>query len=62
MCFSDRQPGDAGPRRVRQDELRTAFSDGWAVTSIEADTFDINRGVPFPESQVQAWRATIQRA
>jgi SAM-dependent methyltransferase len=62
MCFSDRQPGDAGPRRVRQDELRAAFSDGWAVTSIEADTFDINRGDPFPEPQVQAWRATIQRA
>ena len=28
ICFSDRQPGDFGPRRVSQDELRAAFSDG----------------------------------
>src|SRR6202034_2801153 len=25
MCFSDRQPGTEGARRVRQDELRAAF-------------------------------------
>ena len=29
MCFSDRQRGNWGPRRVRADELRAAFSDGW---------------------------------
>jgi hypothetical protein len=28
LCFSDRQPGDMGPRRIRQDELREAFRDG----------------------------------
>src|SRR6201981_3500456 len=38
MCFSDRQPGTWGPRRVRADELRTAFSNGWTVESINADT------------------------
>jgi cyclopropane fatty-acyl-phospholipid synthase-like methyltransferase len=31
MCFSDRQPGDWGPRRVSQAELRAAFVDGYAV-------------------------------
>src|SRR5450432_1107977 len=36
MCFSDRQPGDFGPRRVRQDELRIAFGDGWRIASITA--------------------------
>src|ERR1700728_3340593 len=41
MCFSDRQPGTWGPHRVRADELRAAFSDGWIVESITADTFDI---------------------
>ena len=60
MCFSDRQPGDEGPRRVTQDELRAAFSDGWTVTSIEADTFDVNPGM-FPAAAVQAWLAVIQR-
>jgi SAM-dependent methyltransferase len=60
MCFSDRQPGTMGPRRVTQDELRTAFGDGWVVLSIEADTFEVNRGVF--ETTVQAWRAAIERA
>ena len=58
-CFSDRQPGDWGPRRVRQDELRAAFSDGWAVESIDADTFEVNPGMPTPT--VQAWLAVIRR-
>ena len=60
MCFSDRQPGDFGPRRVTQDELRAAFSDGWTVTSIEAASFDVNPGA-FPIPAAQAWLAAIQR-
>jgi SAM-dependent methyltransferase len=59
ICFSDRQPGDYGPRRVRQDELRAAFSDGWSVTGIAADTFEVNPGFPTPAAQ--AWLATIRR-
>ena len=42
LCFSDRQPGTFGPRRVRQDELRAAFSDGWTIADIEADAFELN--------------------
>jgi cyclopropane fatty-acyl-phospholipid synthase-like methyltransferase len=60
ICFSDRQPGDAGPRRVSQDELRAAFGDGWAVASIEAETFEVNRAV-FGISSAQAWLAAIER-
>jgi SAM-dependent methyltransferase len=45
LCFSDRQPGDFGPRRVRQEELRAAFSAGWTVLDIEADTFAVNGDV-----------------
>jgi len=60
MCFSDRQPGSWGPRRVSEDELRTAFSDGWEVISIEPGTFDIN---PVNGSTtVHAWLAAIRRA
>ncbi len=60
MCFSDRQPGDWGPRRVRADELRGAFRDGWAVESISADSFEINpiNGA----TQAQAWLAAIRRS
>jgi SAM-dependent methyltransferase len=60
MCFSDRQPGDAGPRRVSQDELRAAFGDGWAVTSIEAEAFEVNRSA-FDFTSAQAWLAVIER-
>src|SRR5947199_4012505 len=31
MCFSDRQPGDWGPRRVSQEEIRSSFARGWRV-------------------------------
>ena len=59
MCFSDRQPGDFGPRRIRQDELHAAFSDGWTVTDIAAAAFELNLG-PGPAT-AQAWLATIRR-
>jgi cyclopropane fatty-acyl-phospholipid synthase-like methyltransferase len=59
MCFSDRQPGDFGPRRVRQDELRAAFTDGWAVQSITANTFEI-RPVG-GTTRAQAWLAVFTR-
>jgi SAM-dependent methyltransferase len=59
MCFSDRQPGTWGPRRVSEDELRAAFDDGWAVESITAEVFELNpvEGA----TQVQAWLAVISR-
>jgi SAM-dependent methyltransferase len=60
-CFSDRQPGTCGPRRVSQDELRAAFGHGWAVVSIEAVAFELNRpGLDGPSAQ--AWLAVIERA
>ncbi len=59
MCFSDRQPGDFGPRRVHQDELRASFSDGWAVESITANRFEIN---PMRQTAyAQAWLAVFTR-
>jgi cyclopropane fatty-acyl-phospholipid synthase-like methyltransferase len=45
MCFSDRQPGDWGPRRVTEGELRAAFCSGWQIDSLTADRFDINPGL-----------------
>jgi SAM-dependent methyltransferase len=61
MCFSDRQPGTLGPRRVSQDELRAAFSDGWTIITIEADTFEVNRDT-FGVLTTQAWLATVERS
>ena len=59
MCFSDRQPAGFGPRRVSQDELRAAFSDGWTVIGIVAEAFEINPR--FGSTAAQAWLATIRR-
>ena len=59
MCFSDRQPGDWGPRRVSRAELEVAFRQGWTFDRLEPARFDIN---PFPEaSEVQAWLAVVRR-
>lgn len=57
LCFSDRQPGDLGPRRITQDEIRSAFRIGWSVDSIEAATMDTRRS----PTGVLAWRAGITR-
>jgi len=35
LAFSDKVPGDAGPRRVSQAGLRHAFADGWEVERID---------------------------
>ena len=56
MCFSDRQPGDWGPRRVAQAELRAAFVDGWSIGSIEPVKF----AVAIDPTGAQAWLATIE--
>jgi 2-polyprenyl-3-methyl-5-hydroxy-6-metoxy-1,4-benzoquinol methylase len=57
MCFSDRQPGDWGPRRVSEAELRAAFVDGWSIRSIEPAVF----AVTIDDNGAQAWLATIER-
>ena len=57
MCFSDRQPGDWGPRRVSKAEIRASFTDGWSVRSIEPAQFVI----AIESERAQAWLATIER-
>ena len=59
VCFSDRQPGDWGPRRVRRDELVAAFSDGWVITGIDAAEFELNPGMDM--AAAQAWLAAVRR-
>lgn len=59
MCFSDRQPGEFGPRRIAVGELEAAFADGWTIESITADTFEINPVGEF--SQAQAWLTAVRR-
>jgi SAM-dependent methyltransferase len=58
MCFSDRQPGEWGPRRVSEAELRGAFARHWAV-EVEPARFALNpiEGV----TEAEAWLATLRR-
>lgn len=58
-CFSERQPGDWGPRRVTEAELRESFANGWSVDRIEPATFEIN---PFDDvKSVEAWLGVFRR-
>ncbi len=65
LVFSDEQPGTWGPRRIRQDEIREAFADGWAVDEIVPVQFSINpetRGPMAGEGEsVKAWQASLTR-
>jgi SAM-dependent methyltransferase len=55
LCFSDSAPGEGGPRRVTEAELRMSFERGWRVDSIDAVELDtIGMDVP-------AWRAVFVR-
>jgi SAM-dependent methyltransferase len=60
LCFSDRTPGTWGPRRISEQDLRTAFAGGWAVERIEPAEFELAEGSPF--GPVSAWFATVTRS
>jgi SAM-dependent methyltransferase len=55
LCFSDRQPGDWGPRRITEAELRENFADGWRVDSLEPATIEIT----LDPAGAQGWLAAM---
>ncbi|MGH3140195.1 MAG: class I SAM-dependent methyltransferase [Gaiellales bacterium] len=57
LCFSDREPGDWGPRRVTRDEIEQSFSDGWRIEAIEPVVFETN----MDPGEVLAWQSEISR-
>ncbi len=65
LCFSDQEPPGQGPRRVTQQEIHSAFRDGWDVESIRAtrfkaaesaDAMGLSPGGP------KAWLVTVRRS
>src|ERR671930_146943 len=56
LCFNEHTPGDFGPRRVTQRELRDVFSSGWTVRNISAARFQTRMADPQPH----AWLAEIE--
>ena len=63
LCFSERQPGTFGPRRVTRGEIEASFADGWRVDSIEPAQFAVTeRFAPmFGADAAEAWLARIAR-
>jgi ubiquinone/menaquinone biosynthesis C-methylase UbiE len=57
LCFSDRQPGDWGPRRIARDELLVAFSEGWEIDAIEPAVIEIT----IDPAGALAWHLTANR-
>ena len=57
LCFSDLEPGEWGPRRIRQEEIRQAFADGWQVESIEPSRIETTLAT----GGAHAWLASIVR-
>jgi cyclopropane fatty-acyl-phospholipid synthase-like methyltransferase len=58
LCLSDRQPPGSGRRRVRQDETRAVFGDGWRVDEIRPATMEVTVG----PAGARAWRTVVTRA
>jgi cyclopropane fatty-acyl-phospholipid synthase-like methyltransferase len=53
MCFSEKEPGGWGPRRVTQAEIRSVFKDSWRANYIESSTIETISG------QAEAWLASL---
>ncbi len=57
LCFSEREPGDWGPRRVTQEEIRDAARDIFHVDVIEPAAFETN----LAQDPIKGWRASMTR-
>ena len=57
LCFSELEPGDYGPRRVTQAEIRDSFRDGWHINYIRPVTME---GRLRPEG-AHAWLSSISK-
>jgi cyclopropane fatty-acyl-phospholipid synthase-like methyltransferase len=59
MCFSDRMPGDWGPNRIPEDELRETFADGWEIVALEQAEIELTPGSP--AAAAHAWYVQARR-
>ncbi len=57
LCFNEHQPGEDGPRRVTQAEIRATFAVGWTVDSIIAERF----AARLSGDGAHAWLALLTR-
>jgi SAM-dependent methyltransferase len=59
LCYSDRQSGDWGPRRVSENDIRASFpAPTWCVDAIDAAVYETN----LAPGRAQAWLAAIVKS
>ena len=57
LCFSDREPGGYGPRRISEREIRDSFREGWSINYIRPATFESRTRAEGP----RAWLSSISK-
>lgn len=57
LGFSDRQPGDWGPRRLSREDIHSTFARGWKIESMEETHMALTIGA----TGARAWRTAITR-
>lgn len=60
LVFSEHTPGEEGPRRVTQAELRMAFASGWDVRQIEPALIEVRED--YDLDPARAWLARIVKS
>lgn len=64
LCFSDKEPGTQGPRRVSRKEIEMAFAAGWEIVSIEPSRYEVRpdpHDISFSDGGPQAWFVVVRR-
>ncbi len=64
LCFSDAEPEGQGPRRISRKGIEDAFSDGWAVESVEPSRYEVRpdrEDMGFSEGGPKAWLVVVRR-
>lgn len=64
LCFSDKEPGDQGPRRVSRQEIEDVFAQGWVIESMEPSEYEVRPDSPGfnpNEGGPKAWFVVAKR-
>jgi SAM-dependent methyltransferase len=57
LCFSDREPGRYGPRRISKKEIQDSFRVGWSINYIRPAVFESRTRAEGP----RAWFSSISK-
>ncbi len=64
LCFSDEEPGTAGPRRITEKEIRETFAEGWQIDRIERSRYEVRpdpNDASFNDGGPRAWFVVVRK-